>query len=60
MEKVAHRSASVGPVLEEHLAGWMAHRFYDDVTVERRMFRDEWEAEEWAAEWVDGEGLDDK
>lgn len=58
MEKVSRRSASVGLVLEEHIAGYLAMRYYDDECVERRMFRDEWEAEEWAAEWVDAEGSD--
>lgn len=53
--ETAHRSATVGLVLEEHIAGYLAMRYYDDRCVDRRMFRDECDAEDWAAEWVDGE-----
>lgn len=53
--QTAHRSATVGLVLQENLAGWMASRYIDEECIERRMFRDEYEAEDWAAEWVESE-----
>lgn len=51
MTKRNKRSAFVGVVLEENLAGFMVWRYQGDELISRRLFADKDNAMDWADEW---------